>query len=290
MMPVKRYGVSRIRINPNLFDREIIRRIIHNIYCRKESPTLCSVLEKVKEEFGFPGGKFCLWRVLKEMGYSYKKKDNKQFLYEQRSILEQRDTYLQQIRKLRQQNVNLVYTDKTWVNKHHNNDYVWIDSDGKGGWKVPSGKGEKLIVLHAGGVNGWVEEADLVFKSKTNSADYHYEMNSEHFFEWMTEKLLPTLNEPSVIILDNASYHNKQQDKPTATQNKKGDIREWLDEHNITYEHTNIKKTLLDNVNQHRPKPMYLTDELANEYGHNIVFDFRLGIVNSIQLSWHRLQ
>ena len=168
------------------------------------------------------------------MEYSYKKKDSKQFLYEQRNILEQRDTYLQQIRQLRQQNVNLVYTDETWVNAHHNNDYVWVDIDGKGGWKVPSGKGERLIVLHAGGVNGWVEEADLVFKSKTNSADYHDEMNSEYFLEWMTEKLLPTLDEPSVIILDNASYHNKQRDKPPTTQNKKGEIQEWLDEHNIT--------------------------------------------------------
>ena len=28
----------------------------------------------------------------------------------------------------------------------------------------------------------------------------------------------------------------------------KSDIQEWLDEHNITYEPTNIKKTLLDNV------------------------------------------
>ena len=53
-----------------------------------------------------------------------------------------------------------------------------VDSDRKGGWKVPSGKGERLIVLHAGGVNGCVEEADLVFKCKTNSADYHDEMNS----------------------------------------------------------------------------------------------------------------
>ena len=85
------------------------------------------------------------------MGYSYKKKDNKQFLYKQRNILEQRDTYLRQIRQLRQQNINYVYTDETWVNAHHNNDYVWVDSDGKGGWKVPSGKGERLI---AGGVNG----------------------------------------------------------------------------------------------------------------------------------------
>ena len=80
--------------------------------------------------------------------------------------------------------------NETWVNAHHSNDYVWVDRDGKGGWKVPSGKGEKLIVLHAGRENGWVVGTDLVLKSKTNSADYHDEMNSEHFLEWMTEQLL----------------------------------------------------------------------------------------------------
>ena len=33
---------------------------------------------------------------------------------------------------------NLVYTDETWVNTHHNNEYIWVDSDRSGGWKVPS--------------------------------------------------------------------------------------------------------------------------------------------------------
>ena len=28
---------------------------------------------------------------------------------------------------------------------------MWIDGDGKGGWKVPSGKGQRLILVHAGG-------------------------------------------------------------------------------------------------------------------------------------------
>ena len=32
-----------------------------------------------------------------------------------------------------------------------------MDSDGKGGWKVPSRKGQRLIVVYAGGVEGWVE-------------------------------------------------------------------------------------------------------------------------------------
>ena len=30
------------------------------------------------------------------------------------------------------------------MNTHHNNKYIWVDSDGSGGWKVPS-KGDYTI-------------------------------------------------------------------------------------------------------------------------------------------------
>ena len=40
-----------------------------------------------------------------------------------------------------------------------------MDSDGKGGWEVPSGKGQRLIVVHADGGEGWIEGAGLLFKS-----------------------------------------------------------------------------------------------------------------------------
>ena len=52
-----------------------------------------------------------------------------------------------------------------------------------------------------------------MFLSETNSADYHDEMNSEYYIEWLTEQIPPTLQGPSVIILDNANYHNKQRDE-----------------------------------------------------------------------------
>ena len=48
-----------------------------------------------------------------------------------------KDTYFWTILKLRQDHINLVYTDETWVNTHHN-EYIWVDSDWSGGWKVPS--------------------------------------------------------------------------------------------------------------------------------------------------------
>ena len=287
LTPVKRYMVSRIRVNPDAFDREAIRRLVHGFYTRREYPTLDGVLKKAREECGFPGGRFCLWRLLGQLGFTYKKRDNKKYIYEQTNILEQRHTYLQTIHKLRQDNTTLIYTDETWVNAHHNNEYIWIDSDGTGGWKVPSGKGLRLIILHAGGENGWVEGADLVFRSKMNTGDYHDEMNSEHFLEWMREQLLPRLEEPSVIILDNASYHNKQKDKPPTASDKKEDIKAWLDRHNISYSDTDIKKTLLDKVKQHRPNPLYLTDEAAHEHGHTVL---RLPVahceLNPIELAW----
>ena len=47
---------------------------------------------------------------------------------------------------------------------------------------------ERLIVVHAGGVEGWLEGADLVLRSKTSSTDYHDKMNSEHYMGWFTKQ------------------------------------------------------------------------------------------------------
>ena len=41
------------------------------------------------------------------------------------------------------------------------------------------------------------------------------------------------------------------------TANKKQDIRNWLDKHNIKYNDKDIKKTLIDKVKQHRPEKLY---------------------------------
>ena len=49
LTPLKRYSTSRVRINPDSFDREVICRVVHGFYEWNEYPTLCAVLEKVKE-------------------------------------------------------------------------------------------------------------------------------------------------------------------------------------------------------------------------------------------------
>ena len=48
-------------------------------------------------------------------------------------------------------------------------------------------------MVHTGGEKGWGEGAGLMFKSKMNSADYHDEMNHQHYMEWLTQQLLPNI-------------------------------------------------------------------------------------------------
>ena len=81
-----------------------------------------------------------------------------------------------------------------------------------------SGKGQLCMLVELKGglkVWGW-----CFGHRRTQLTMYHDEMNSEHYIEWLTEQLLPQLDRPTVIILDNASYHNKQRDKPPTSKTR----------------------------------------------------------------------
>ena len=55
-------------------------------------------------------------------------------------------------------------------------------------------------MIDCGRVEGWVPGADLVFRSKTNWADYHDKMKSEHFIEWFSQQLFLNILSTSVIV------------------------------------------------------------------------------------------
>ena len=68
-----------ICINPEPFDREVIRLIItvHSFYDKWEYPTLTTILQVLREKEVFTDGRFHLWRVLKEIEFSNKKEVTK---------------------------------------------------------------------------------------------------------------------------------------------------------------------------------------------------------------------
>jgi hypothetical protein len=80
--------------------------------------------------------------------------------------------------------------------------------DGSDAQKIPSGKGKRLIVLNAGNREvGLIDRCDLIFLAKAKDGDYHQEMNGPTFLNWFENQLMPALKSPSVIVVDNASYH-----------------------------------------------------------------------------------
>ncbi|KAH9640368.1 hypothetical protein HF086_003054 [Spodoptera exigua] len=118
-------------------------------------------------------------------------------------------------------------------------------------------------------------------------ADYHHNMNAVNFNKWLREKLIPNLNEPSVIVMDNASYHSIIVNKAPTSQNRKNDIREWLTLNNILFEDYHRKAELRCFVNRNTPGPVYEADELLKENGHEVL---RLPPyhcdLNAIELIW----
>ena len=126
---------------------------------------------------------------------------------------------------------------------------------------VPSGKGPRLIILDAGsGELGFIPGAGIIFESKTNSADYHDEMNTTHYLEWFEDKLLRNLgNTPSVVVLDNAPYHNARtaESRNPTTSWRKEDIQAWLTKNKITFEASMLKAELLEIAGRHRLDPVY---------------------------------
>lgn len=87
---------------------------------------------------------------LKGMGFNYHQREDKTFFYEGRDIAEQRHFYLRKIREYWKEQRPIMYLDETWANSNIAPEKLWVDEQGQGGWKRPSGKGQRLIILHAG--------------------------------------------------------------------------------------------------------------------------------------------
>ena len=75
--PQQRYTSDIKQINIDDFDRQAIRRVVHGFY---EHPTLRSLLAKLKARQLFKGGKSTLHKLLREMGFGYRKHENKGYI------------------------------------------------------------------------------------------------------------------------------------------------------------------------------------------------------------------
>jgi hypothetical protein len=84
---------------------------------------------------------------------------------------------------------------------------------------------------------------------------------------------MPALKNPSLVVLDNASYHNvKTEDTvcPNFSQ-KKTVLQNYLTHHNIPFSATDTKNVLYENIKLKKTPEVYKTDKIANLYGHEVI-------------------
>jgi transposase len=139
-----------------------------------------------------------------------------------------------------------------------------------------------LIVLHAGTRSeGLIDGCDLVH------------MNSVVFLEWFENQLTPALKNPSLVVLDNASYHNvKTEDTvcPNFSQ-KKAVLQIYFTQHNIPFSATDTKKVLYEKIKQKKTPVVYKTDKIANLHEHEVLrTTIRHCEFNPIELIWAQVK
>ena len=161
---MKYYTVSSVVVNPDIFYQAAIQSVyIVDLTLRK--------LSDVIHRNVFQSGMFySLW------GFPTKRQTvNDSYMTLNKVIL-----------KLWQDNQDLC-TEETWVNTHKTSEYIWVDM-------MEMAEGRRLIVVHAEYVEGWVDGIDFDFKSKTNSAYYHNEMNNEHSIRRETQHIVTEMS------------------------------------------------------------------------------------------------
>ena len=153
--------------------------------------------------------------------------------------------------------------------------------------KKGSGTGKRFIILHAGSVTGFVPGASLIFSSTSKSSDYHDNMNCEMFEKWIKDQLIPNLDTPSLIVLDNVSYHSRILNKQPTSSWQKSDIYEWLEKCNKNPSPNMIKSELLSMEKSLKKPKIYAVDEILREHGHEVLrlppYHCRF---NAIKLIW----
>lgn len=218
-----------------------------------------------------------LGRTLERWGFEFGRGTRTQHFKEKPHIISARRRYLRKMRSNRKDNSldkikrPEVYLDESYVNKNHSNDFVWYSSE-DGPWvQKPTGKGERLIIINAITKDGWVENAKVIFKSTRKTGDYHGQMNFYLFKKWFVDQLLPNIPAQSIIIMDNAPYHNvlSESSAPIATSSKKN-IQSWFLKNDISFHDDALKSELVEILEKLSPDPTYAIDEIAQRHGHDV--------------------
>lgn len=254
----------------------IIRELVRECNKNGRQVTVDILRKHLNDNYNFNASYSTMWRALLRWGFEFGKGVRSAQLKESVRVVVLRRQYLRV--KLANRNSNgtmirpEVYLDESYVNKNHSKDDSWFIEEESNAISKPTGKGDRLIIVNAITGEGWVPNAKYVFQSKKKTTDYHASMNWNVFSEWFENKLLPNIPDNSIIIMDNAQYHNvlSEESFPQKKHNV-FQLRNWLYNNKIPWAYDMLKEELYQLCRKLAPKPEFALDKIAAKMGHTIL-------------------
>jgi transposase len=254
----------------------VIRQYIRSHNLRGQRISIEKVRSFLAQEHEAEISATTLWRTLNRWGFTHGVGARRSALKERDYVVRARRNYL----RIKRANRNIdgtlkrpeVYLDETYINQNHSGRFTWyLKEDGP--WvNKPSGKGPRLIIVNAITTGGWVDGAELVFQAKKRTGDYHGQMNWENFSKWFESQLIPNIPTNSIIIMDNAKYHNVLAEGAFSDPStNKQELREWLSRNEFPWTVDMLKPELLALCKRFAPVPEFKLDKIAKNKGHRIL-------------------
>jgi hypothetical protein len=90
------------------------------------------------------------------VGFCYKRINKRLSIMESERLRVRRSEFIREIREYRRQKRNIDYLDETCFDTHEVSSKGWVDDSGKCQLNVQPARGKRVIILHSGNEDGWV--------------------------------------------------------------------------------------------------------------------------------------
>jgi hypothetical protein len=114
----KRRRISRYVVHADDFDKCAIRNTILDFYVQeKRVPAISKLLPIIKEKIHFPWGSKSLGRIVKRMGFMWRKCQSKRkILIDRADTVEWRSKYHVKMNQYREEGCSILSDEESWVN------------------------------------------------------------------------------------------------------------------------------------------------------------------------------
>jgi hypothetical protein len=167
------------------------------LYSGNDSANNTKASTHYKTESTFSLGRKSLQRAVKSLGYKWRKCQSKRkILVERADVVDWRSRYLVKIKEYRNKGLPIFYTGESWVNTNLTFRKCWQNKEVMG-VQTNVNSGNRLTTLHMGGINGFLPNAELIYRAGSATGYYHVQMKVAGFEKWVIKNIDP-YSSPSV--------------------------------------------------------------------------------------------